>query len=228
MSTFIKVSSALKTGNRLPSIRIGAPGASLLLAPSGLSAANTTPAIWSADNTSLTFTGTDSTKSVSYGGYSALCLMNSGTTIPSLAFTGFTSLTRDFTLVMVSTAPPGYSFIAGFGNTYKIGASKSQVMLEGVGGNTSVTTALSDTMYNVLIARCAGSKSSVTANGATSSTNTINDNLGAVTGPSISRNNLSSNTYIALFAYFPRVLTNEEVVSVTQVQKDNFEKNVAF
>lgn len=228
MSTFLKVSSELKTGYKIPSIRIGANGASLILAPSGLNASDTTPAVWKSDNTTLTFTGTDSTKSVSYGGYSALNLMNSGTTIPSLNLTGFTQLSRDFTFVLVSTAPPSYSYLAYFGNTYKMGASKSQVMIEGVGGNTSVSTSLSETKYNVFIARCSGSKSSITANGVTSTTNAINDTLGANTGPMISRNNLSSLTYIPLFAYFPRVLSIEEVSSVTQTQKDNFAKNIAF
>lgn len=228
---YTKVDVDLIGGKGLPQLRVGAAGATIALTPSGLSSAGTTPMTWTDDVTKTVFTANATPLVANLGNYRAMLFPNSGSGVPSLPFTGTgaTSLkARDFTLISVQTAPPGYSYVAYFGQAYKIGMSSSLAKLEGVGGSADVSGTYSTTKLNTIVARCAGSTSTLNVNGVASTANTINDTIGSVTGPFLSRNNLLSNTYYTFFAYIPRVLTDTEVASVIAQQKVNFAEQIAY
>lgn len=224
MTTYQRVDGTLTVGHPIPTIKLGATGATLLLTGSGLAGASGA-VTWTDEVSGLRFAARSGCSVGTVGGKSALATTG-GNPQGVAALSGFAFPSTGFTFMMVMNGYSGSQYAANLGE-YKFGMSTGAgVQMERSGG-TCTCPWPTGSNSQVVVIRCAGTASRIRAGGNTSSSNNLTDTAGSVLSPWIGRSTNAGGaaSYILAFALWPRALADAEMDSVVTQQRANFTVN---
>lgn len=223
MTTYSKVNVPLIGGKNIPSVLLGEGGASIILAPSGLS--GTTPATWTEDLSKSSIIGGSGTSVGTNLGFKSLRLNPQANA--SLSLSSFSFPSTGFTACFVGVFQNSVNYFANLGQ-YKIAvvtvSGKYGVQMERSGGTSTAQFVGDTTKTQVVVLACDGANTKIYIGSSvnTNLTSGLTDTASTVLSPWIGRSNPNATTDMNLFALWPKVLNATQAQAVIRQQIKNF------